>query len=83
MDELDRDRVQVVKLAATVSLSSDEMGFFQQTKVLHDSEPGHIGQHLAQLAHAESIGLSQSVEQRPPTGIGQRPKHKIHRPNNM
>ena len=76
MDQTDRHRVQEVALLAPDPQGRDEVRLLQHREVLHDPEPRHPGQVLAQLAERLAIALEEPVEQDPPIRIGEGPEDR-------
>ena len=78
MDEADRHRVEVVALLPADASGRDEAGSLQDAEVLHDPEPGHPGQRLAQLAERLAIALEEPIEEDPPTRVAECPEDRSH-----
>ena len=76
--QADRHRVEEVALLAADLLGRHEIGRLQHPQVLHDPEPRHVGQRLAQLAERLAIALEESIEEDPPTWVGECPKDRGH-----
>ena len=47
-------------------------------QVLHDPEPRHRGERLAQLTERLAIALEEPIEQDPTTGVAEGPKDRGH-----
>src|ERR1700730_18965718 len=77
LDFMDRDRVQVMQLLASLPLGDDKIGSLKHTEMLCDRLPAHV-QTLAELAEGLTVGLEQSVKQLPAAGIGERLEDVIH-----
>ena len=65
MHETDRYRVEEVALLAP-DLDGRHRPAFQDSQVLHDPEPRHLRQVLAQLPKRLAIALEEPIEQLPP-----------------
>lgn len=66
VDQLDRDRVEEMKLLPAGPLGDDEPGLLQHAQVLHDSDSRHV--HLGfELAQGASFALEELVEQEAPS----------------
>ena len=79
MDEADRHWVEEVALLATDLHRREKARLLEDPEVLHDAEPRHPGQVLAQLSKRLAIALEESIEEQSPPGIGQGSEDRCHR----
>ena len=77
--ETDRHRVEEVALLAPDLDGRHEPGLFQDPQVLHDPEPRHLRQVLAQLPERLAIALEEPIEQFSPIRIGEGPEDRRRR----
>lgn len=74
---VDWNRVEVVQLFPSLPLDRNQIGVFQQAKVLRDRLPRHA-QSLAQLTQRLSVLGVQAVEQFSAAGVGQGLEHGVY-----
>src|SRR3954462_10961956 len=79
---MQRRRVEVMQLLATLPNGGDEVRRFQQGKVLGDSLPRHV-EVAAQFGQGLAVILVQLIEQPSAAGISQCFEHCIHLRDNM
>src|SRR5215213_6732081 len=70
-DLMDRNRIEVVQLLAAMPERGDEIGRFEDPKVLCDRLPRH-GEAIAEFVQRLSVPGMKPVEQRAPRRIGKR-----------
>jgi hypothetical protein len=63
------DRIEIVKLASSLPVNRDQIGFFQYSEMLRDPLTGH-GEALAQIIQALSAFLKKAVEKQAARLIG-------------
>ena len=76
--QTDRHRVEEVALLATDLLGRHEIRRLEHAQVLHDPEPRHLRQRLAQLAERLAIALEEPIEEHPSTRVGEGPEDRGH-----
>src|ERR1700683_522172 len=75
-DRIDRHGVDEMQLLAALTLHGDEVRAFQYRQMLGYGLAGH-GESCAQIIQGLPIATVQPVQQRPATGIGQRPENVV------
>jgi hypothetical protein len=78
---MDRNRIDVVQLLAAVPERGDEVGRFENPKVLCDRLPRH-GEAVAEFVQRLSVPGVKPVQQRAPRRIGKRFEDLIHGTDN-
>jgi hypothetical protein len=73
-DLLDRHRIEVVPLGASVPHGDHQIGLGEYGKVLHHSEAGHLGKLSAQFIERLPVAAEQAVQKCPPGRVGERSK---------
>src|SRR6266481_3232500 len=76
-DLMDRHRIEIVQLLAAMPERSDEVGVFQDSKVLRHGLPRHV-EAVAEFVQGLAVPGVKPVQQRPPRRIGQRFEDLIH-----
>src|SRR3954465_12733230 len=80
-DLMDRDRIDVMPLLAAVPQRGDEVGRFEDSKVLCHRLPRYR-EAGAEFVQRLSVAGMKPVEQRSPRGVGKRLEDLIHGLNN-
>src|SRR6185436_9290095 len=80
-DLMDRNRIEVVQLLTAMPQRGDEVGRFENPKVLCHRLSRH-GEAVAELVQRLSVPGVKPVEQRAPRGIGKRFEDLIHGSDN-
>src|ERR1700724_974571 len=74
---MDRHRVEIVQLLAAMPERGDEVGLFENPKMLRHRLPRH-GEAVAEFVQGLSVAGVKPVQQRPPGSVGQRFEDFIH-----